>query len=145
MERDSKSVWSRHWSSPGGPSLGRRKRGWNAASALSLGDLRRLFEAKESQIAKLAARRDAAAAELAAVEAELEAAGGGGMPAKRGPGRPKGSGKRIGRGPGRPKGSGKRRGRKPGVKGQSELHNAIRSALKSSSEPMKLADLAKKV
>jgi len=111
---------------------------------LSLGDLRRLFEAKESQIAKLAARRDAAAAELAAVESELAAAGGGGMPAKRGPGRPPKMAKR-GRGPGRPKGSGKRRGRKPGVKGQSELHNAIRSALKSGGEPMKLADLAKKV
>ncbi len=124
--------------------MGRRKRGWNAASALSLGDLRRLFEAKESQIAKLAARRDAAAAELAAVESELAAAGGGGMPAKRGPGRPPKMAK-LGRGPGRPKGSGKRRGRKPGVKGQSELHNAIRSALKSGGEPMKLADLAKKV
>ncbi len=124
--------------------MGRRKRGWNAASALSLGDLRRLFEAKEAQIAKLAARRDAAAAELAAVEQELEAAGGGGMPTRRGPGRPP-KAARSGRGPGRPKGSGKRRGRKPGVKGQSDLHNAIRAALKGASEPMKLADLAKKV
>jgi hypothetical protein len=124
--------------------LGRRKRGWHAASSLSLGDLRRLYEAKESQISKLAARRDAVAAELAAVEGELAAAGGGGMPAKRGPGRPPKAAK-MGRGPGRPKGSGKRRGRKPGAKGQSDLHNAIRSALKSAGEPMKLADLAKKV
>ena len=125
--------------------MGRRKRGWNVASALSLGDLRRLFEAKESQSAKLVARRDAAAAELAAVESELAAAGGGaGVKARRGPGRPP-KAARLGRGPGRPKGSGKRRGRKPGVKGTSDLHNAIRSVLKGAGEPMKLADLAQKV
>jgi hypothetical protein len=104
-----------------------------------------MLEEKEGQISGLAERRD-----------ELAAAGGRGAmrrgpgrppgkrgpgrpPEKRGPGRPKGSG----RGPGRPKGSGKDKpGRKPGPKGQSDLHNAIRAVLKSSSEPMKLADIA---
>ena len=136
--------------------MGRRKRGWKAASGLSLADLRRMLEEKEGQLSGLAERRDELAAELAEVEAELAAAGGGGAmrrgpgrppgkrgpgrpPGKRGPGRPKGSG----RGPGRPKGSGKGKpGRKPGPKGQSELHNAIRAVLKGSSEPMKLADIA---
>jgi hypothetical protein len=133
--------------------MGRKKRGWNAALGLSLGDLRRMLEEKESQLTGLAARRDELAAELSEVEAELAAAGGGVVtrrgpgrpPGKRGPGRPRGSGNR---GPGRPKGSGKR-GRKPGrpkgAKGQSELHNAIRTVLKSSSEPMKLGDIADKV
>jgi len=115
-----------------------------------------MLEEKEGQLSGLAERRDELAAQLAEVEAELAAAGGGGAmrrgpgrppgkrgpgrpPGKRGPGRPKGSG----RGPGRPKGSGKGKpGRKPGPKGQSELHNAIRAVLKGSSEPMKLADIA---
>ncbi len=127
--------------------MGRRKRGWKAASGLSLADLRRMLEEKEGQLSGLAERRDELAAELAEVEAELAAAGGvgamrrgPGRPAgRRGPGRPKGSG----RGSGRPKGSGKgKRGRKPGPKGQSDLHNAIRAVLKGSSEPMKLADIA---
>ena len=120
--------------------MGRRKRGWKAASGLSLGDLRRMLEEKEGSISKLAARRDALADELAEAEAELAAASGGGA-ARRGPGRPPGK-----RGPGRPKSTGKgRRGRKPGPKGQSDLHNAIRAVLKGSSEPMKLVDLAEKV
>jgi len=106
-----------------------------------------MLEEKEGQLSGLAERRDELAAELAEVEAELAAAGGGGAmrrgpgrpPGRRGPGRPKGSG----RGPGRPKGSGKGKpGRKPGPKGHSELHNAIRAVLKGSSEPMKLADIA---
>ena len=127
--------------------MGRRKRGWKAASGLSLADLRRMLEEKEGQLSKLAARRDDLAAELANVEAELAAAGGGAAmrrgpsrpPGKRGPGRPKGSG----RGPSRPKGSDKgKRGRKPGPKGQSDLHNAIRAVLKASNEPMKLGDIA---
>jgi DNA-binding transcriptional MerR regulator len=138
--------------------VGRRKRGWNAASGLSLNDLRRMLEEKEGQLSGLAERRDELAAELAEVEAELAAAGGavrrgpGRPPGKRGPGRPKGSGRgpgrppKSGRGPGRPKGSGKGKpGRKPGPKGQSELHNAIRAVLKGSAEPMKLVDVAAKV
>ena len=141
--------------------MGRRKRGWKAASGLSLADLRRMLEEKEGHLSGLAERRDDLAAELAEVEAELAAAGGGGMfakrspgrpPGKRGPGRPKGSGRgpgrppKSGRVPGRPKGSGKGKpGRKPGPKGQSELHNAIRAVLKTSSEPVKLVDLAEKV
>jgi hypothetical protein len=88
--------------------LGRRKRGWKAASGLSLGNLRRLVEAKESLIAKLARLRAKLAAKLATAEADLAAAGGGIVSTvgdvvaavKRGPGRPKGK-----RGPGRPKGS----------------------------------------
>ena len=125
--------------------MGRRKRGWKAASGLSLADLRRMLEEKEGQLSGLTERRDELAAELAEVEAELAAAGGAvrrgpGRPAgRRGPGRPKGSGRRLGR----PKGSGKgKRGRPAGPKGQSDLHNAIRKVLKGSSEPMKLADVA---
>jgi hypothetical protein len=114
-----------------------------------------MLEEKESQLGSLAARRDELAAALADVEAELAAAGGGGMVVRRGPGRPPGKrgpgrppGKRgpgrpprSGRRPGRPKGSG-RPGRKAGPKGQSDLHNAIRAVLKGSSEPMKLVDIA---
>src|SRR5262249_9771777 len=120
--------------------MGRRKRGWNAAAGLSLDVLRQMLNSK---VADLASRRDELASELADVEDQLAAAGGAGMPRRRGPGRPpkRGPGRppKMGRGPGRPKGSGKgRRGRKPGPKGQSELHNAIRGALKSSSDAMKL-------
>jgi DNA-binding transcriptional MerR regulator len=136
--------------------LGRRKRGWKAAAGLSIADLRRLLDEREGQLGSLATKRDELAAQLATVEAELAAAGGGGMvvkrgpgrpPGKRGPGRPKGSGRgpgrppKSGRGPGRPKGS----GRKAGAKGQSDLHNAIRTVLKASAEPMKLVDVAEKV
>ena len=125
--------------------MGRRKRGWKAASGLSLGALSQMLE---KQRAALVAQRDEIASELAAIDADLGSVGvapaapkrgPGRPPGKRGPGRPKGSG----RGPGRPKGSGKgKRGRKPGPKGQSDLHNAIRVVLKGSSEPMKLADIA---
>jgi hypothetical protein len=127
--------------------LGRRKRGWKAASGLSLEALRQLLEAKASA---LTARREELAAELAAIDADLSATGS--APAKRGPGRPRKSGRGPGRPPkakvGRPPGGGKkgkRRGRKPGPKGQSELHNMIRSALSSSSTALKVADIAKKV
>jgi hypothetical protein len=108
-----------------------------------------MLEAKEGQLSSLAARRDELASELANVESELAASGGGGAvrrgpgrpPGKRGPGRPPGK-----RGPGRPKGSGKgKRGPKGGPKGQSDLHNAIRAVLKGSAEPMKLVDVAQKV
>ena len=145
--------------------MGRRKRGWKAASGLSLGSLRRLVEAKESLIEKLTRLRATLAAKLATVEEDLAVAGGsivstvGAVVAavKRGPGRPKGKrgpGRPPGkRGPGRPKGSknkpkakaGAKRGRKGGPKGQSDLHNAIRAVLKSSAEPMKLVDVAAKV
>jgi hypothetical protein len=134
--------------------LGRRKRGWKAASGLSLEALRRLVVAKESLIEKLSRLRATLASKLATVEEELAAAGGGIMStvgtavasAGRRLGRPKGK-----RGPGRPKGSknkpkaGGKRGRKAGPKGQSELHNAIRAVLESSAEPMKLVDVAAKV
>jgi hypothetical protein len=136
------------------------------AAGLSLGDLQRLMAEKEAQVAKMHARRDELAEELAALDAELAGAGGGkkrgrkpGRPkGKRGPGRPKGSknkAKATGkRGPGRPKGSKNKpktkkaagkRGPKGGPKGASPLHDMIRTALKSSSEPVKLADLAEKV
>jgi DNA-binding transcriptional MerR regulator len=129
--------------------LGRRKRGWKAASGFSLADLRRLLDEREGQLGSLATKRDELSAQLAAVEAELAAAGGGVLVVKRGPGRPpgkRGPGRlpKSGRGPGRPKGSGKR-GRKPGPKGQSDLHNAIRAVLKGSAEPMKIGDIAGKV
>jgi hypothetical protein len=114
-----------------------------------------MLEEKEGQLSKLAARRDELASELANVEAELVAAGGGGAvrrgpgrpPGKRGPGRPpgkRGPGRppKSGRGPGRPKGLGKG---KPEPKGQSELHKAIRAVLKGSAERMKLVDIAEKV
>jgi hypothetical protein len=131
--------------------LGRRKRGWKAASALSLEALRRLVETKATE---LTARREELVAELATIDADLATTGE--AAPKRGPGRPRKSGrgpgrppkaKRLGRPPGsgKGKGKGKRRGRKPGPKGQSELHNMIRSALSSSSEPLKVADIAKKV
>ena len=126
--------------------MGRRKRGWNVASALSLEDLRRMIEEKESAVSE---RRDQLLAELDAVDAELAAGGGGAKrgrkPGKRGPGRPPKSGRRPGRPAklGRPKG--KRRGRKPGPKGQSDLHNRVREVLKGSKEPMKATDIAKNV
>jgi hypothetical protein len=119
-----------------------------------------MLEEKEGANSSLPARRDELAAELADVETELAAAGGGGAmrrgpgrpPGKRGPGRPKGSGRgpgrppKSGRGPRRPKGSGKGKPRRPrGEKGQSELHNAIRAVLNGSAEPMKLVDIAEKV
>jgi hypothetical protein len=147
--------------------MGRRKRGWNIASALSITDLQRLVEEKLSQVESLASRRAAITAELEAIDTELAAAGGGvskrrgrkpgPKPGRRGPGRPPKNGRR--RGPGRPPKAGRRGpgrpprvvaakakpGRKPGPKGQSDLHNAIRVVLKSSSEPMKTADIAAKV
>ena len=61
--------------------MARKKRGWNVASRLSLGDLQRLIEAKESEVAGLNARRKTLADELADVEAAITVAGGG---AKRG-------------------------------------------------------------
>jgi len=131
--------------------MGRRKRGWNAASGLSLADLRRLLDEKSAENDRLSARREELAAELSDVEAELAAAGGGKKrgrkPGKRRPGRPPKAGRRgrlaKAKDLGRPKG--KRRGRKPGPKGQSDLHNAIRSAMSGASEPMKAADIAKRV
>lgn len=130
--------------------MGRRKRGWKAASGLSLDALRQLLDTKQ---AELTARRTELAAELEAIDAEI---GGGGAvrrgpgrpPGKRGPGRPpgkRGPGRppKSARGPGRPRG--RRRGRPAVPKGQSDLHNAIRSVLKASAEPMKLADVASKV
>lgn len=128
--------------------MGRRKRGWMAASGLSLDTLKQMLVEKEAQLTE---RREALAAELKAIEAEIGSNGavrrGPGRPkGKRGPGRPPGK-----RGPGRPKSSknkrkaGGKRGRKAGPKGQSDLHNAIRSVLKGSASPMKLVDVAAKV
>jgi len=132
--------------------LARSKRGWNVASRLSLGDLQQIIEAKESEVTGLNARRAVLADELADVEAELAGAGGGKKrsrkPGKRGPGRPRKAGRRRGRVATAKKArraKGQRRGRKAGPKGQSTLHNAIRSALNGSSEPMKLADVAANV
>jgi hypothetical protein len=137
--------------------LGRRKKGWNVASALSIADLQKLVEAKLASVEKLASRRAELAAELDEIDAELAAAGGvvkrgPGRPRTvggRGPGRPPKNGRR--RGPGRPKGSrnkpkpGGKRGRKAGPKGQSPLHNLIRDALKTAGEPMKAGAIAEKV
>jgi len=134
--------------------LGRRKRGWKVMAAMSLGDLQRIIEAKESEVARLMERRDDLQAQLDEVDAQIAGSGGevrrgpGRPRGRRGPGRPpkagrRGPGRPPKRGPGRPKG--KRRGRKAGPKGQSPLHNAIRDALKGASEPMKLADIADKV
>ena len=76
------------------------------------------------------------------------------MPRHRGPGRPP----KSGRGPGRPPKSGRRPGRPAKVgrpkgkrgrpskgAGKSDLHDRIRAAMKGASEPMKAADIAKKV
>ncbi len=118
--------------------MGRRKRGWKAASGLSLGALSQMIEERR---AALVTRRNEVAAELATIDADLGSVGVGTAAPKRGPGRPRGK-----RGPGRPKGSGKgKRGRPAGAKGQSDLHNAIRAVLKGSAEPMKLVDIAQKV
>ena len=119
--------------------MGRRKRGWSAASGLGLADLQRLIEAKHSE---LAARRSAIAAELEAIDAEL--GGGNGAVRRRAPGRPA----KSGRGPGRPPRVGRskgRRGRPPKGAGRSELHDRIRTAMKGASAPMKATDIAKKV
>jgi hypothetical protein len=147
--------------------LSRRKRGWKAASGLSLDNLRRLVEAKESLIARLARLRAKLAARLATVEEDLVAAGGGIVstvgavvaavkrgpgrpPGKRGPGRPP----KSGRGPGRPKdkrGRPKRSKNKPraagrrGPRGEGGVQTYILKALAASSGPMKLADVAKAV
>lgn len=140
--------------------MGRRKRGWNAASGLSLGDLRRLIEAKEAETAELADQREALVAELGELDAKIAAESGGGArrgrkPGKRSPGRQRKAKRGLGRPPnakrGRPAKAkarrtfGRRSGRKPGAKGQSPLHNMIRTALEASSGPVKLADLAGKV
>jgi len=119
---------------------------------MSLADLRHMFQAKESQIAGLFARREALVAELAGVESDLGAASGTGAPAavngtvKRGPGRPRKAGRpakapraaKTGR---KSKSAADRRG----PRGDEKVHNFIRNALASSNEPMKLADIAKKV
>jgi hypothetical protein len=143
--------------------LGRRKRGWNEAAALSLHDLRRLVDEKMGQVERLSAKRAEIAAALEEVEAELATAGANGTvaPRRRGRGRPA---KRGRRGPGRPPKSRRRpgrpaprisrprisrkqgkRGRPPKAKGSSPLHDMIRDVLKASSEPMKLAEIAEKV
>jgi hypothetical protein len=117
---------------------------------LSLEDLRRLCEEKEAQIGRLLERREALAAELESLDAEL---GGSGRGRSRGPGRPRGSRGARGRrrGPGRPPKAAKagrgRRGKRGarGPRGEGGLQNMIRKALASSSEPMKLADLAQAV
>jgi len=150
-------------------------RGWNVASSLSLGDLQRLIEAKESEVAGLNARRESLAAELADVEADLADAGGGKKrgrkpgrtKGKRGPGRPKGK-RRPGRpkgsrnkpkaraagkrGPGRPKGLKNKPkakvGGKRGPKAGPKGQSDLHNAIRASfnrSGPMKAADIAKKV
>ena len=126
--------------------MGRRKRGWNVAAAMSLDDLRRMIEERESSISS---RRDQLLAELEAVDAELSSSSGGQRrgrkPGKRGPGRPPKSRRGSGRPPKPGRATGKRPGRKPGPKGQSDLHNRLRDVLKGSSEPLKATDIAKKV
>lgn len=95
----------------------RRKRGWKAASGLSLDALRRMVVEKH---AALTARREELGDELAAIDADLDADVAaapkrGRMPGKRGPGRPRKVGRRRGR-PAKVKQVrrtyGKRRGRK---------------------------------
>lgn len=66
---------------------------------LSISDLQAELARRQNQAAKLASRRDALVAQLAALDQEIAALGGvpsrgGRGPGKRGPGRPKGSGKR---------------------------------------------------
>ncbi|HET6162481.1 MAG TPA: hypothetical protein VFG37_02365, partial [Planctomycetota bacterium] len=60
--------------------MGRRKRGAAAAAGLTLAELRRLIDEREGKLAELAARRDALAAELQELDAEI---GDGGAPAPR--------------------------------------------------------------
>jgi hypothetical protein len=119
---------------------------------MSLADLRRMFQAKEAQIAGLFTRREVLVAELADVESDLAAASGTGGPrsvkasVKRGPGRPRKVGRpakapRAAKSGRKSKGTAGRRG----PRGDAGVHNFIHKALASSSEPMKLADVAKKV
>src|SRR5262245_7617461 len=122
--------------------MGRRKRGWNAASELGLADLQRLIEAKHSE---LVARRSTVVAELEEIDAQLDGVGRSAPTSeRRRPGRPPKSGRRPGRPAkvGRPKG---KRGRPTTAAGQSDLHDRIRAAMKGASQPMKAADIAKKV
>jgi len=144
--------------------LGRRKRGWNAASGLSLADLRRLIDAKEAESARLAERRESIVAELADVEAQIAEGGAprakpGRKAKRRGPGRPrKAKATRAKRSPAKKtrakrtrakKTLGKRaRAKRSGAKrpeGQSELHGLIRGALTGSPAPQKATEIAKKV
>jgi hypothetical protein len=136
------------------PPLARYKKS-TSLSLLSLADLQVLIDAKHSE---LATRREQIAAELASIDAQIGAGEGGSAPKRRGPGRPK-----LKRGPGRPRKvkasakrgrpakattarkSGKRRGRPAGPKGQSPLHDAIRTSMKGAAAPMKAVDIAKKV
>jgi hypothetical protein len=138
----------RSWGSLEERTLGRRKRGWNAAASLSLDDLRRLCEEKEAKLGRLMERREALAAELQQLDAEL---GGSGSGRGRAAGRRRRGGRGRRRGPGRPPKAtkGRRGGRRKrgarGPRGEGGLQNMIRKALASSSEPMKLADLAQAV
>ena len=128
--------------------MGRWKRGWKAASGLSLADLRHLIDEKSAQLDELRARRKKVASELADVEAEIAASADenrrGREPGTRALGRPR---KAIDRHRGRSKrmvgrSKLKRRGRATKGKGQSPLHDSIHTVLKASSEPMKLAAIA---
>jgi len=126
--------------------LARKKRGWKRFTKFSLGDLQRMVEVKLAEIEKLRARRESTAAQLGALDAEIRAAGGtvtgselgerGASPRRSAAGP---SSKRRGRRKGAEKG---RRRSRAGEKGQSVLHNAIRAALKSSKEPVKLSEIA---
>lgn len=129
--------------------MGRRKRGWKAAVAMSLAELRRMFTVKESQISRLRARRDELLAELATVESDLSSAS-------------KESARRVGRKVavrGRPRRSGgPAKSRRPlraarkraaagrrGPRGDQGVHNFIRKVLAAARAPMKLAEIAKRV
>jgi len=120
--------------------LGRRKRGWNAASALTLADLRRLCEEKEASLSRLSDRRAELAAQLEEIDAQLSGSGVGAprrrgrKPGRRGPGRPPKNGRRKARG-----------GARRGPRGEGGLQNVIRKTLGGSNEPMKLGDLAQAI
>ncbi len=120
-------------------------------SSLTIADLERLLAERKAAVAGLTERRGAIADELATINAQIyEAIGTGSVrlnrkPGPRGPGRPpKDEHDRPEKAKQAAKSS-KHRGRAAGAKGQSDLHNAIRSALTGATGPMKAVDIAKAV
>ncbi len=121
--------------------MARRKRFSRSVSGLSLADLRRMLDEKQNS---LTTRRAALATELAAVDAEIAAAGGAAPAPTEAPKAPARRGRPPKSAAAAPR-RGKRRGRKAGAKGHSVLHEAIRAALGTSSEPMRIPVIEAKV
>jgi hypothetical protein len=122
--------------------LARKKRGRRSSGAFSLADLQDLVEAKEREIGGFQSEREALLARMQQIDGMIAAASGGGRGGRRRSGRPakaKGARKAGRRFAGR---RGKRRG---GARGESGLAAMIAKVLKDSKEPVKLAEIAKRV